>query len=52
MQFIDGLPFKPGYKRFQIRDVRGIDDFACIHEVVARRFQRLDEEGECFPTSC
>ncbi|MBI3468633.1 MAG: excinuclease ABC subunit UvrC, partial [Planctomycetes bacterium] len=27
----------------------GVDDFASIHEVVARRFQRLHEEGELFP---
>jgi excinuclease ABC subunit C len=49
VQFIDGLPFKPGYKRFKVRSVRGVDDFASIHEVVARRFQRLDAEGEAFP---
>ncbi len=28
VQFIDGLPFKPGYQRFKIRGVEGIDDFA------------------------
>lgn len=49
VQFIDGLPFKPGYKRFKIRGVQGVDDFASIHEVVARRFQRLNEEGTLFP---
>ncbi len=49
VQFIDGLPFKPGYKRYKIRSVSGIDDFASIHEVVARRFQRLDAEGQAFP---
>jgi len=46
VQFIDGLPFKPGYKRFRIRSVAGVDDVASIHEVVMRRFQRLSEEGE------
>jgi excinuclease ABC subunit C len=49
VQFIDGLPFKPGYKRYKIRRVAGIDDFASIHEVVARRFRRLEDEGEVFP---
>ena len=49
VQFIDGLPFKPGYKHFKIRDVAGVDDFASIHEVVARRYQRLRDEGEMFP---
>ena len=49
VQFIDGLPFKPGYRRFRIREVQGIDDYASMHEVVARRFRRLDREGEVFP---
>jgi excinuclease ABC subunit C len=49
VQFIDGLPFKPGYKRFKIRGVEGVDDFASIREVVGRRFARLAKEGESFP---
>ena len=49
VQFIDGLPFKPGYKRYKIRTVEGVDDYASVHEVVARRFQRLNEEGQVFP---
>lgn len=49
VQFIDGLPFKPGYKRFKIRTVDGVDDFGSIHEVVYRRFRRLRDEGEGFP---
>jgi excinuclease ABC subunit C len=49
VQFIDGLPFKPGYKRFKIRGVEGVDDFASIREVVSRRFSRLAREGESFP---
>jgi excinuclease ABC subunit C len=49
VQFIDGLPFKPGYRRYRIRGVEGIDDFRSIHEVVARRYQRLYDEGSMFP---
>ena len=49
VQFIDGLPFKPNYRRFKIRGVQGINDFASIHEVIARRFQRLHEQSEVFP---
>jgi excinuclease ABC subunit C len=49
VQFIDGLPFKPHYRRYKIRGVTGINDFASIHEVIARRFQRLHEESEVFP---
>lgn len=40
VQFLDGLPFKPGYRRFRIREVEGIDDYASIREVVARRFSK------------
>ena len=49
VQFIDGLPFKPGYRRFRIQDVDGIDDFRSLYEVVSRRFRRLLDEGDSFP---
>ena len=49
VKFIDGLPFKPGYRRFKINSVKGVDDFRSIHEVVARRFQRLSDENDAFP---
>ena len=49
VQFIDGLPFKPGYRRFRIQDVEGIDDFRSIYEVVSRRFRRLSNDGDTFP---
>ncbi|MGV3485027.1 MAG: excinuclease ABC subunit UvrC [Planctomycetaceae bacterium] len=49
VQFIDGLPFKPGYRRFRIRDVKGIDDFRSIYEVVSRRFRKLADNQETFP---
>ena len=49
VQFIDGLPFKPGYRRFRINDVSGVDDFRSIYEVVSRRFKRLSDENEIFP---
>ena len=49
VKFVDGLPFKPGYRRFKIKSVKGIDDFKSIHEVVARRFQRLSDEQDAFP---
>jgi excinuclease ABC subunit C len=49
VQFIDGLPFKPGYRRYKIRSVPGIDDFRSIHEVISRRFRRLSDQQETFP---
>ncbi len=52
--FIDGLPFKPGYRRYRIRTVEGVDDFASIREVVTRRFRRMldrnpEDEEVVFP---
>ncbi len=49
VKFIDGLPFKPGYRRFRIKSVDGIDDYRSIHEVVTRRFQRLADDSDPFP---
>jgi len=40
--FIDGLPFKPGYRRYRIRTVEGNDDFASIREVISRRFRHAE----------
>jgi excinuclease ABC subunit C len=47
--FVDGLPFKPGYRRFRIKSVQGVDDFASVREVVTRRFRRLRDEEAPFP---
>ncbi|MBD15261.1 MAG: excinuclease ABC subunit C [Planctomycetaceae bacterium] len=49
VQFIDGLPFKPGYRRYRIREVDGIDDYASLFEAVSRRFARLNSENDVFP---
>ncbi len=49
VSFLDGLPFKPGYRRFKIQSVDGIDDFASMREVVTRRFRRLRDDDEVFP---
>ncbi len=49
VNFIDGLPFKPGYRRYKIKSVLGVDDFASIREVVTRRFRRLSREEQVFP---
>jgi excinuclease ABC subunit C len=49
VKFIDGLPFKPGYRRYRIKSVEGVDDFASIREVVARRFRRRTQEEDVYP---
>lgn len=47
--FLYGKPDKANYRRFRIRDVKGIDDFKMIAEVVRRRYRRLRNEGLVFP---
>lgn len=47
--FIDGMPFKPGYRRYKIKSVTGVDDYASIREVVSRRLQGLRERDEPHP---
>jgi excinuclease ABC subunit C len=45
--FLDGLPFKQGYRRFKIKTVEGVDDFASMREVLSRRYsdRNRDEWG-------
>ena len=47
--FLDGKPFKAGYRRFRIRTVEGIDDYAMIREVVIRRYRNAARGEELFP---
>ncbi len=47
--FVDGRPFKDGYRKYRIRDVRGVDDYAMIREIVRRRYKRLKEEESLLP---
>ncbi|HOK40849.1 MAG TPA: excinuclease ABC subunit UvrC, partial [bacterium] len=46
---INGRMQKKFYRRFKIRSVTGIDDFAAIAEVVFRRYKRLKDENEKLP---
>jgi len=47
--FIDGKPFKGGYRRYRIRTVAGLDDYAMIREVLARRYRYAAVAEELFP---
>lgn len=47
--FIDGRPFKPGYKRLQIKWVEGQDDYAMIREVIHRRYRHAATGEELYP---
>ena len=49
VQFIDGRPFKNGYRRFKIKTVRGVDDYACLKEVVGRRYKKALAGQELWP---
>lgn len=49
VQFRNALPDKNNYRRFKIKTVEGIDDFASIAEVVRRRYARLVEENAQLP---
>lgn len=44
--FDHGKPNKSGYKRFKIKTVGQIDDYAMMHEVLRRRYKRAVEEGD------
>ena len=42
-----GKPKKSDYRKFRIKSVAGPDDYACMHEVLTRRFQHgLNEKEE------
>lgn len=44
--FEQGKPNKSKYKRFKIKTVGRIDDYAMMHEVLTRRYTRAIEEGD------
>ena len=47
--FKNGEPDKNEYRRFNIKTVSGINDFASMTEVVFRRYKRLLEENKPLP---
>ena len=49
VKFIDGRPFKSGYRRFRIKTVQRIDDYAMIAEVVRRRYKYALRGEELWP---
>ena len=49
VSFKNGQPSKNDYRRFNVKTVQGINDFATMAEVVYRRYKRLQEEGKAFP---
>jgi len=46
----DGKMKKSDYRKFIIKTVAGVDDFASMREVVTRRYKRLSEEQKPMPS--
>jgi excinuclease ABC subunit C len=46
--FIDGRPFKDGYRRYRVRGAAN-DDYLAIREVVGRRYREAGEGHELYP---
>src|SRR6202047_2671131 len=46
----DGAMKKSDYRKYQIKTVTGVDDFASMREVVQRRYKRLQEDKKPFPS--
>jgi len=47
--FKNGKPARKEYRHFNIRSVKGIDDFASMEEVVFRRYRRMMDEQMTLP---
>jgi excinuclease ABC subunit C len=47
--FIDGVPFKDGYRRYKIKHGQGNNDYLSIQEVVGRRYREAGASNELFP---
>jgi excinuclease ABC subunit C len=46
----DGAMKKADYRKFQVKTVTGVDDFASMREVIQRRYKRLQEDKKPFPS--
>ncbi|HET9283360.1 MAG TPA: excinuclease ABC subunit UvrC [Candidatus Angelobacter sp.] len=46
----NGAMNKNQYRKFIVRTVTGVDDFASMREVVTRRYKRLRDENATFPS--
>jgi excinuclease ABC subunit C len=46
----DGKMNKQAYRKFKIKTVAGVDDFASMREVIQRRYRRLLEEKQPMPS--
>ena len=44
----NGRPYKPGYRKFNIKETIGVDDYGCMQEVIRRRFTHYLDGDESF----
>ncbi|MDD4203201.1 MAG: excinuclease ABC subunit UvrC [Candidatus Omnitrophica bacterium] len=49
VSFFNGKPDKSNYRKYKIRTVKKIDDYAMIKEIVRRRYSRLLNENKQLP---
>lgn len=49
VSFLNGKADKKNYRRFKIKTVEQVDDFAAIQEIVFRRYKRVIGEGGILP---
>jgi excinuclease ABC subunit C len=47
--FIDGVPFKDGYRRYKIKHTQGNNDYLSIQEIVSRRYREAGTNNELYP---
>ena len=47
--FKNGVAENSKYRRYKIADVKGIDDYAMLREVISRRYRRLLREEKAIP---
>jgi excinuclease ABC subunit C len=45
-----GAMKKADYRKFQVKTVSGVDDFASMREIIHRRYKRLQEDGKAMPS--
>jgi len=46
----DGKMNKAAYRKFKVKTVTGVDDFASMREVIERRYKRLQDEKQQMPS--
>ena len=50
VRFVNGVPEKNSYRKYNLRNVKGPDDYASFEEVIFRRLKRLLDEKDILPS--